>query len=67
MPDAHVRIMNPNTRRATSTAPPHGVLGTIVAALGALHRWWVAGRHCHPERRYMRGGRRHGLRVSAQR
>jgi hypothetical protein len=34
----------------------HGAFGRVAAALGALRRWWAAGRHYHPERRYMRGG-----------
>jgi hypothetical protein len=52
-------------RRAAPAAAPRGALRTVAAAFGALRRWWAAGRHYRPERRYMRGGRPHAARASA--
>jgi hypothetical protein len=58
VPDADLRVRGPSVRRAASSGPPpRGAHGRIAAALGALRRWWAAGRHYRPERRYMRGGR----------
>ncbi len=59
MADAKVRFHDPSIGRAASPATPRGALRTIAAALAALRRWWAAGRHYRPERRYMRGGRTH--------
>ncbi len=59
MADAKVRFHDPSTRRAAPAATSHGALRTVAAALAALRRWWAAGRHYRPERRYMRGGRTH--------
>ncbi len=59
MADAKFRFHDPSIRRATPVATPRGVFRAIPVALGALRRWWVAGRHYRPERRYMRGGRTH--------
>jgi hypothetical protein len=66
MPDANARVPDPDTRRAMPEAP-RGVLRAIAAGLDALHRWWAAGRHYRPERRYMRGGRPHGTQVPTRR
>jgi hypothetical protein len=54
-----VRLLGPSIRPAAPAWTPHGTLGAVAAALGALRRWWVAGRHYRPERRYMRGGQTH--------
>ncbi len=59
MADAKVRFHDPSTRRAAPAATSRGALRTVAAALAALRRWWAAGRHYRPERRYMRGGRTH--------
>ena len=47
MADTEFRFHAPSTRRM------------IPAAIAALRRWWAAGRHYRPERRYMRGGGTH--------
>ena len=59
MAHTEVRSHCPSTRRAAPAATPHGALRTAAATLAAVRRWWVAGRHYRPERRYMRGGRTH--------
>ncbi len=61
------RVHDPSIRRAAPAWTPHGTLGAVAAALGALRGWWVAGRHYRPERRYMRGGRTHAQRALARR
>ena len=58
MPSTNVRGHDASIRRVASGSPPRGAYGIVGAALGALRRWWVAGRHYRPERRYMRGGGR---------
>ncbi len=67
MADTEVRSQYPRTRRAVPVATPRGAFRTIQAALGALRRWWAAGRHYRPERRYMRGGQLRATRVLAER
>jgi hypothetical protein len=57
--EAKVRFHDRSTRRAAPAATSHGALRTVATALAAVRRWWDAGRHYRPERRYMRGGRTH--------
>ena len=59
MAHTEVRSHDASTRRAAPATRSHGALRTIAAARAALRRWWAAGRHYRPERRYMRGGRTH--------
>ena len=56
MPDSDVRVHDPRVRRAEPAQAPRGALRIAAEALGALRRWWAAGRRYRPERRYMRGG-----------
>ena len=56
MSDTEIRVHDPSARRAEPAQAPRGALRTTAEALGALRRWWAAGRRYRPERRYMRGG-----------
>ena len=60
MAEGEARFHAPSIRRAAPVSVPHRVSRMVIAAFGALRRWWAAaGRHYRPERRYMRGGRTH--------
>ncbi len=50
------RVHGPSIRRAAPAAKSRGAFRMIPVAFGALRRWWSAGRHYRPERRYLRGG-----------
>ncbi len=56
MSHTEVRVHDPSVRRAEAAQAPRGALRIAAEALGALRRWWAAGRRYRPERRYMRGG-----------
>lgn len=43
-------------RLEASRIRPSTIQERTGATLNALRRWWIAGRHYHPEQRYMRGG-----------
>ncbi|HWL84103.1 MAG TPA: hypothetical protein VNR89_24360 [Roseomonas sp.] len=57
-------MMSQAARNCSQHAAPRPVqaradaFAPIRAALDMALRWWRVGRHYHPERRYMRGGRR---------
>ena len=69
MSDTEIRVHDPSARRAEpAQAPPRGALWLAAEGLGALRRWWAAGRRYRPERRYMRGGdKQAGARALARR
>ena len=67
MAHTEVRSHDASTRRAAPAAALHGARRIIATARAALRRWWAAGRHYRPERRYMRGGQPRAARVLAER